>query len=262
MRCAVGLLATLTAWAGTPPTASAKQSVRLTATLTPELLGHETTVGFGFRIATPADHVPPPLTGVVVRYPIGLSLGLSELGLATCTARTLATAGPESCPANSVMGYGTALAEIPIGPTIYEETTQLTIVRAPNHNGGLALLIYANGQTPVSAHIVFGSVLLPAAPPFGGRLDLSIPLVPSLPEAPDVAVVRLNATLGPKHLHYHERIHGRIINYEPKGIPLANTCPHSGFRFTAKFAFLDGSHAAASTTVPCPGSRISRSNSS
>jgi mRNA interferase MazF len=85
-----------------------------------------------------------------------------------------------------------------------------------------------------------------------GLLDMSIPLVGSLPGGPDVAVVQFRSTLGPLHLHYREHVHGHIVEYEPKGVPLPDKCPHSGFRFLARFAFQNGSHSQAAATVPCP----------
>lgn len=258
MRRALGLLAAVVLCVCSPGAASAAQSVSLQATLTPKRLGQGTTIGFGFKIAAPANQVPPPLTGVEVSYPVELGFALSELGLATCSAGTLEVFGPEGCPPNSLMGYGTALAEIPIGPSIFRETAHVTIVRTTEQSGHLALLIYANGKAPVSAQIVFPGLVLPAPAPFGGRLDMSVPLVPSLPGAPNVAVVQFRSTLGPLHLRYHEHIHGRVIKYEPKGIPLPNRCPRGGFRFAARFAFQDGSHSSAATTVPCPPARHQR----
>jgi hypothetical protein len=237
---------------GACSTASAAQSVTLNATLTPEQLGHGTTIGFGFRVTAPPNQVPPPLTSAEISYPVELAFALSELGLATCSTHTLETSGSEGCPTNSVMGYGTALAEIPLGPTPASETAQVTIVRATTQSGHLALLIYVNALSPVSEQIVFPSLLLPATAPYGGRLDMNIPLVPSLPEGPDVAVVQFRATLGPLHLRYHEHTHGHLIAYEPKGIPLPNKCPHKGFQFSARFTFQNNSHAIASTAVPCP----------
>ena len=155
-------------------------------------------------------------------------------------------------PTNSLMGHGTALAEIPIGPEILDETAQITIVRTIEHNGHLALLIYAEGQTPVDAEIVFPGLILPASPPFGGRLRMGVPLIPSLAEGPNVAIVQFQSTLGPLHLHYTERAHGRTVRYEPKAIPLPDHCPQGGFAFVAKFRFMDGSNAIARTAVPCP----------
>jgi hypothetical protein len=258
VRRALGLLATVVLCVGVSGTAQAAQAVRLQATLTPERLGQGTTIGFEFQIAAPAKQVPPPLTGVEVSYPVELGFALSELGLATCSAETLEASGPEGCPANSLMGFGTALVEIPVGPEILYETAHVTIVRTTERNGHLALLIYANGEAPVSAQIVFPGLISTAAPPFGGRLDMSIPLVPGLPEAPDVAVVQFRSTLGPLHLRYHEHIHGRVVQYEPKGIPLPNRCPRGGFRFAASFAFQDGSRSNAHTIVSCPTKRRQR----
>jgi hypothetical protein len=252
VRRTLGLLAVVTLIAGVPATAQARQSVRLDVALTPERLGQGTTIGFGFRIATPARRVPPPLTRVEISYPVEFGFALSELGLSTCSAWTLEVAGPEGCPANSLMGHGTALAEIPVGPSILEETASVTIVRSAEHNGHLGLLVYAEGETPVSAQIVFPGLILPAAPPFGGHVDMSVPLVPSLPNGPDVAIVRFRSTLGPRHLRYNEHVHGRLVEYEPRGIPLPARCPPGGFVFAAKFGFVDGSHASASTAVPCP----------
>lgn len=250
MRCALGLLAA-TVLCSTA-TASAAQSVRVQATFTPEHLGQDTTIGFGFQIAAPAHEVPPALTGVEISYPVELGFAASELGLATCSPRALETDGPEGCPANSVMGYGTATAEIQVGPEILHETARITIIRTTEQNGHLALLIYAESQTPVVTEIVFPGLVLNAPAPFGGRLEMSVPLVTSLPGTPDIAVVQFHSTLGPLHLRYHEHIHGRVINYEPKGIPLPNSCPRGGFAFSAKFRFMDGSRAAAHTVVPCP----------
>jgi hypothetical protein len=255
VRQALGLLALLLLYACMSNTAQAQQTVRLHAALTPERLGQGTTISFGFQIAVPAQEVPAPLTGVEISYPVEFGFALSELGLATCTVGTLEALGPGGCPANSVMGHGNALAEIPIGPDILDETTRITIVRTTEYNGDLALLIYAEGTAPVSAQIAFSGLILPAAAPFGGRLQMNVPLVPGLPGGPDVAIVQFHSTLGPLHLHYRERVHGRVVKYEPKGIPLPNHCPPEGFAFAARFSFTSGDSATAHTTVPCPSSR-------
>lgn len=68
-------------------------------------------------------------------------------------------------------------------------------------------------------------ILLPTPPPYGGRININIPPIPSLPEAPNVAITKLQATLGPQHLTYYEHTHGHTIPYNPKGILLPNTCP-------------------------------------
>lgn len=246
------LLAVLLVCACLPSTAHAAPSARLHVAFIPERLGQSTTLEFSAQIAAPAGRVPPPLTELDVRYPGSLGVAVGELGLATCSKRRLEALGAEGCPADSRMGEGSATAEIPIGPDILQETAKVAILRAPEQEGHLALLLYATGETPVFAQIAFPGLLLPAPPPYGARIHINVPLVPSLPDGPDVAVVRLHATLGPRGLTYYEHVRGKLVPYKPRGILLPNKCPRGGFAFNASFAFLDSSHANAKTSVPCP----------
>jgi hypothetical protein len=241
-----------------PSGARARELVSLSATLTPERLGHGTTVGFSFKVAPVGARVPPPLVGVELRYPGNLGFALSGLGLAICDPATLAALGPKACPANSRMGFGSATAQIAVEEgTVYEET-EVTIVRGPTREGHLALLFYVDGANPVSAQIVFPGLLLPTPAPFGGAVSLDVPLVPSWPEGPYVAIVKLRSTLGPQHLTYYEHIRGRVVPYNPQGVLLPKVCPHGGFRFAGTFSFLDGSRAKAKTAVPCRTHRTMR----
>jgi hypothetical protein len=250
VRRARGLLASLLACACLPATAHAAQSARFHVAFTPERLGQATTVEFGIQIAAPADSVPPPLTALDVRYPGNLGVAVSGLGLATCSQARLEAFGPKGCPADARMGQGSALAEIPIGPEIIRETATVTIVRAPANDGHLALLFYANAMTPVNGQIVFPGQLFPT--PDRGRLHIDLPLVPSLPGGPNVAIVGLHATLGPRGLTYYEHVRSKLISYHPNGILLPDRCPRGGFPFAASLTFEDGSHANTHTTVPCP----------
>jgi hypothetical protein len=188
-----------------------------------------------------------------LRYPSNLGIGVSGLGLETCRLSALEKLGLSACPPDSRMGSGKATVEIAVGPSIVRETVGIAIVRAPVNNGRFALVFYADGKGPVEAQISLPALLLEAANPFGGRVDIRLPLVPSLPESPDVAVVHLQATIGPGHLIYYERVHGRTVAYHPRGIQLPKSCPKGGFPFAATFAFLDGARRTAHTTVPCPG---------
>ena len=226
--------------------------MQLSATLTPEHLGYGTNVGFEFTVSAPDGHVPAPLTGVELGYPENLGIALSGLGLETCDHKTLEAVGLSGCPPNSRMGVGAALAEIPVGPTVVREPADVAIVRAATTDGHVAMLFYVNGEAPVIAHLVLAGLLLPAVPPFGGSIGIDVPLVPGLPEGPNVSVVHLRVTIGPEHLTYYERVGGKMVSYTPKGILLPKVCPSGGFRFSGVFRFADGSQAGAETTVPCP----------
>jgi len=236
-------------------TASATQSVALGASFTPYRLGAPTTIGLNLQIRAPAGQVPSALTEVEVRYPQNLGFALSGLGLAVCSPSTLEAAGTSGCPANSIMGLGDALAELRFGPQLVTENASISIARAPDQEGHIALLLYASGPSPVNTQILSPAQLLPTSPPFGGRLNMELPIVPSVPGAPDVAIVSLHVTLGPQGLTYYEQTKGNTLAYTPKGILLPTTCPHGGFPFAATFSFLDGSHPDTRAAVPCPDPR-------
>ena len=240
-----------------PAAAHAALGVSLDATLTPERLGHSTAVGLGFQIRERGGRVPPPLTEVDLQYPSELGIATSGLGVATCVPATLESLGVEGCPADSVMGYGTALTELPGAPARLRETNGLTIVRGPTEGGHLTFLINATGAAPVITALTFPAVLLPARAPYGERLLARIPPTPSFPGAPDVAVVKMHATLGSPGLLYNERVGNKVLTYHPAGILLPSRCPRGGFQFAARLGFQDGSHAVARTTVECPRAKAS-----
>ncbi len=235
--------------------AHATPSAKLSAKFMPERLGGRTTLEFGFSFTAPAGEVPPPLTQIELRYPDRLGLGLSGLGLATCTAHTLEAWGPTHCPPNSVMGYGAAVTGVVLGSTVISENAPITMLRTPNQQGHLAVLFSAEGTTPVDTRIVFPGLLLPAPAPFGGQVSVGVPLVPTLPGAPYISVIRLHATIGPRMVTYYEQAGGKTLAYQPLGILLPRSCPRRGFPFAAQFRFLDESVANANTTVPCPRRR-------
>jgi hypothetical protein len=252
MRRPREILTAILACACLPGTAGAAESVRLQATLTPERLGQGTTIGFDIQITAPDGRVPPPLTGVDVRYPDNLGIALSGLGVETCTAAVLEASGAAGCPVDSRMGYGSALADVPFGPATVSESATIAAFRAPDQEGHLAFFFYTESRSPVLAQLVLPGLLLAARAPFGGLVNVSVPLVPSVPQGPDVSVVELRSTLGPEHLTYTEDVRGRTVSYQPEGILLPDRCPRGGFPFAATLAFQDGSHASARAAVACP----------
>jgi hypothetical protein len=234
-----------------PSNAHATPTASLHVGFSPDSLGHSTNVEFNVDIAAPAGRIPPPLTELDLRYPRDLGFAISGLGLDTCSQQTLETLGPEYCPADSHMGQGSALAEITIGPEPIEETADVTIVRAPEEQGHIGLLFYATAHSPVTTEIAFPGQLRPATPPADESIQITIPLVASLPEAPYVSIVKLHATFGPRGLTYYEHLHGKLVPYNPQGILLPNKCPHGGFPFSATLGFLNDPHITTRADVPC-----------
>lgn len=228
-----------------PGTAGAAQRATISAGFTPERLGAATTLSLGFQIASTEGGLPSPLAGIDLHYPRDIGLATSGLGLATCDPARLEEIGATACPTNSLMGHGSALVEFQVGVEFRDETAQIYLFAGPSQNGYVRILVYAVGIAPIDAQIVFSALLLP------GQLQFDVPVVPGVPEGPDVSVIRVRTTLG-GDLTYYRYAHGRQIPYRPAGVGLPSTCPRGGFRFAATFSFLDGTTAKARTAVPCP----------
>jgi hypothetical protein len=249
-RSIVAVLALLVgAWVQPALATAAPPRAGLSAEFVPNQLGRPTTVTLTFDISGAGRRLPPPLTEVDLMYPANLGIFTSELGLAECPAATLQQAGPEGCPANSLMGWGSATAEVP-GAEILVEHARLSIWAGPEQDGHNELLIYAEAK-PVEPETIFPMVLFEAANPFGGNLHTTIDPNIVNPEFP-ASLTRLRLSIGPLHVLYHRRLHGRTVAYHPRGILLPRRCPRHGFRFGATFVFLDHSHAVAHASVPCP----------
>jgi hypothetical protein len=255
LRVALGAVITALLCLSLVATAPAMQLVKLDPSFTPYRLGAAATINLDLQIQAPPGQIPSALTEVEVRYPQNLGFALRGLGLAVCSPAMLEQTGASGCPANSIMGSGSATAELRFGPQLVTENASISIARAPDQEGHIALLLYASGPSPVNTQILSPAQLLPTSPPFGGRLNMQLPIIPSLPGAADIAIVSLDVTIGPQGLTYYERAQGITLAYTPKGIPLPKTCPRGGFRFAARFSFLDGSHPEARSTLPCPSQR-------
>ncbi len=235
-----------------PPVAS--PPVNLKAALTPERLGKGTTVHVGFRIRPRPDESVSPVTSIVIRYPHGLGLASSDLGVESCTLARLQAGGPTACPADSLMGAGTATVQVALNDETLSERGRVTVVSAPVQNGHLALLYFVSGDLPVLARLVLPGLVLPTAPPFGGFLETTVAPVLSVPEGPDVALTQMQTTLGPTGLLYNERRDEKTVFFRPEGILLPRNCPRGGFPFSIRLSFEDGTTSTARTAVPCPRS--------
>lgn len=235
----------------------AVQSASLAASFHPEHLGASTTISLAFQISSVPPDSQTPLRSVSVQLPSEMGIATSGLGLENCLVSKLEALGTKGCPANALMGRGIATAEIPIGGEVVAESARIELFSAPVRSGRLALLVYAIAESPVSAQLVFPATIAPAAPPYSEGIETLVPLVPSLPGAPDIAVTRFRMALGTTseglgHFTYYRHVHGRRVSYTPRGLQLPSRCPNGGFPFEAQFVFEDQTTAAAHTSVACP----------
>ncbi len=127
--------------------AYAQPTASMTAASTPERLGAPTTITASFKPAW-TERRPPVLTGVELAYPRNLGFATSGLGVAACNPALLEENGPEVCPANSHMGSGSALVEVPIGGFLYREAVQLTLLAGPHQTDTCSYLSPESAYPP------------------------------------------------------------------------------------------------------------------
>lgn len=235
-----------------PRALAVTENAALHASFSPNRLATPTTITFSFHLSTAEGTAPPPLTRMDLRMPAGMNYTRTTLGLALCKPAALVADGLAGCPANSRLGYGSALVEVPFGTGAGHEVPEIQAVAGPSSTGNLAVLFYANGLYPVDAQLAFSGEVLPDTGRYGSQLAATIPLVSSVPDGPDVSIVSVTTTIGPNHLIYYKRVHGRRVAFHPRGVSIPERCPRGGFAFAAEFAFQDGSQTSATTAVPCP----------
>ncbi|HMD55939.1 MAG TPA: hypothetical protein VKG82_00535 [Solirubrobacteraceae bacterium] len=138
---------------------------------------------------------PPPLIGVNFYLPSGVKLHAS--GFPTCPRATLEPAGlgPSACPAGSAAGpQGRVLGVVAFGKERVPEEATLESFYA--QGGGLTF--FTAGHSPVSLEILSRAhyVSLGGGGGFGPKLIAEVPLVETVPGAPDASVERISVKVG------------------------------------------------------------------
>ena len=158
---------------------------------------------------------PPPLIGVNFYLPSGVKLHTS--GFRTCPPSTLEPSGrgPQACPRGSAAGpVGSVLGIVSFGNERVTEAATLESFYAP----GGGLLFFTFGHSPVSVEILSRAhyVNLGGAGGFGPKLIAQVPLVETVPGAPDASVLKINVKVGSAM-----RRHGKAVYYGtmPKRCP-------------------------------------------
>ncbi len=237
---------------GSASAASAGQSVKLHVAFDPDRAGVRTTIEFGLRISGPNGSVPSPVTGLDLRLPGHMGIATTTLGQANCDPADLIADGLQGCSANARIGFGDATAIVPSAPYHVVERVSINALIGLPVAERLEVLFYAEGLTPVLAQLVFPGIVLSDTEPFGERINTLIPVVPTWPEGPDIALEQFTSTIGPLHLTYHRQVNGKTISYHPHGVSVPRRCPSGGYPFAAELHFQDGTETTADYNVPCP----------
>jgi len=192
---------------------------------------------------------PPPIIGVNFYLPKGSKLHPS--GFPTCPKATLEPSGtgPGGCPKGSAAGpVGHVLGIVAFGKERVPEEATLESFYAPG--GGIEF--FTSGHSPVSLEILSSGhyVNLGGGEGFGPKLITEVPLVETVPGAPDASVETISVKAGSAI-----KKGGKTIYYGT--LPKKGQCPKGGFlvKTEVMFAGLGGlapQTVTATYKAPCP----------
>lgn len=221
---------------GMTATAAAAAAVTVASirpSFAPNRLGAGAALTLGLRLSGGEEGVPPPLRTLVLQLPAGLGIDLR--GIQTCSALRLRRAGAAGCPAASLLGRGQATLEAHTGSQTLPEQAQLWAFRGPSRGGAATFEILSQGYTPLDEHTIATAVLQGSQAPYGSKLTVSVPPIPTVMYEPDASFTSLSLRLDRSGV-----------------IALPDACPRDGFAFAAAFTFADGTTATATAAASCP----------
>lgn len=186
---------------------------------------------------------PPPLIGVNFYMPAGTRL--HPRGFAVCSPGALQNRGPGACPKRSrVTISGTALGVVSFGAERVEERASIQAFFAP----GGALQFYTQGSSPVSLEFLSPSHVVGSARPYGQKFVTSVPLIETVPGAPDASALSISLKLGAAF-----RKGRKVTSYGT----MPKRCPRGGFPLKSELLFAGLGGLAPQTVsvnykAPCP----------
>jgi hypothetical protein len=239
---AVVALASALAGFGLAASAHASTAATMRASLAPNRLGASTAVSLAFGFTGGEEGVPAPLSAMALRLPAGLRLQLG--GIAVCAPSRLRSRGAAGCPRDAILGRGHAQLEVHAGSLTVPEESSIAVFRGPSLAGRPTLEIYSHGESPLDESSTAIAVLRSERPPYGSRLTISLPPIPTLVFEPDASFSSLSLMIGKAALEPQRHGAGAVL--------APRRCPAGGFPFAAGFTFADRSMASALAHVACP----------
>jgi hypothetical protein len=181
---------------------------------------------------------PPPLIGIKYYGPAGAEQ--NPQGFATCAPATIEKEGPGLCPKRSIAGpQGFGVGVVSFGGERVQERASIQPFFAP----GGDLEFFVDGRTPVSLELLTMGHVVNSPPPFGPTTIGEVPLVETVPGAPDASAEEATIRVGAAY-----RRGRKTFSY----LTVPKKCPKGGLSTKVQLTFLGGATAEASYQMPCP----------
>lgn len=189
---------------------------------------------------------PAPLVGVNFYTPAGTKIHPGAF--ASCPPARLQNMGPGACPRRSRLTIaGTALGIVSFGDERVQERASIQAFLAP----GGTMQFYTQGSSPVSLEFLAPSHVAPAPAPYAQRFVTAVPLIETVPGAPDASTLSVDVKLGAAY-----RKRGKPVYYGT----VPKRCPRGGFPLKSELLFagiggLAPQTVTVATKAPCPPRR-------
>jgi hypothetical protein len=221
-----------------PAAAPAATSASIEPSFRPYRLGASAAGTISLRFSGGEDHVPAPLSAMTLRLPAGLSIDLNGVGV--CEVSRLRSRGAAGCAPRSLIGRGHALLKVHAGSQTLPEDATVSVFRGPSRGGRPTFEILGHGETPLDESTISTAVLQGDSAPYGLKLVVAVPPIPTLTYEPNASFSLLSLTIGNAGAGSRAKI------------VLPRSCPAGGFAFAASFSFADRSSASAAYKLRCP----------
>jgi hypothetical protein len=231
-----------------PASAASRLTVHVSAS--PDKLGAPTNIAASATVSAEGQSLPAPVRTVTVYLPAGLSIDTH--GMRPCVATRLLAVGPGACPRTSRIGFGAGRGGLELAKQVIPGPFKLDLFLGPSEGGRLTLLIYASGSSPSLEQFVVTAREVAAGPPYGRAFTADLPLVPTLPGAPEGSIESVSLTFGAANAAYFQTLHGRRRLVHVRGIVLPKRCPRGGFPYKVVTMLADGSSPSSAGAIPCP----------
>ncbi len=245
----VGLAAPATALAATQLSIAPKLS---------GTLGGNGAIAFNITNTNTLGGLPEPMSSpFVAQLPAGITYNVGSFP--TCSLATIQAANgsvPPVCPAGSQVGTGSAAIAAQLGATTLKETAAVRVFLT--RKSPVTVEFWGNGTTPIAETLTFAGTLSGAAAPYGQKLSVQVPTIPTVPGGPDGSVVSLNTTFNATRrvtktvsVKQGRKTVKRRVTSTVSEFTLPKKCSGS-LRWSGAATYADGTSSSVTATTACP----------
>ena len=239
-----------------PATALAANQIAMT----PQLSG---TLGGNGRLSivmtntSTTGGLPSPLDGpFFAELPAGLTYNVADFPTCSPAVIEAAVGTAPSCPAGSEIGSGVAHIGALLGGTSLNEPAVLDAFLTGRNPDSVAF--WGNGTSPVAETLVFMGSLTPTSAPYGDKLSINIPLIPTVAGGPYASLLSVQLTFAAtakvtttQSVREGSRTVRKKVTKTISEFSLPKRCT-GRLHWAASATYEDGTSAATTATTACP----------